>query len=73
MTKRFGRLVTACSRLEMPLSCTETTRTAFLMLQGKDTFILLDPPYKGTEKYYQKANFGSDEHAKLFEFMYGHS
>ena len=39
------------------------------MLQGKDTFILLDPPYKGTEKYYQKANFGSDEHAKLFEFM----
>ena len=36
---------------------------------GKDTFILLDPPYKGTENYYQKANFDEDEHAQLFAYM----
>ena len=32
---------------------------------------MLDPPYKGTEGYYQKSGFGNDEHAKLFEFMNG--
>ena len=31
--------------------------------------ILLDPPYKGTEGMYSKANFDSDQHAILFDFM----
>lgn len=33
------------------------------------SFILLDPPYKGTEGMYSKANFDSDQHAVLFDFM----
>ena len=71
MTKRFGRLVTACSRLRNAVIMHRYYKDCISYAAGKDTFILLDPPYKGTEKYYQKANFGSDEHAKLFEFMYG--
>lgn len=71
MTKRFGRLVTACSRLRNAVIMHRDYKDCISYAAGKDTFILLDPPYKGTEKYYQKANFGSDEHAKLFEFMYG--
>ena len=70
MTKRFGRLVTACSRLRNAVIMHRDYKDCISYAAGKDTFILLDPPYKGTEKYYQKANFGSDEHAKLFEFMY---
>ena len=33
------------------------------------SFILLDPPYKGTEGMYSKANFDSNQHAVLFDFM----
>lgn len=67
MTKRFGRLVTACSRLRNAVIMHRDYKDCISYAAGKDTFILLDPPYKGTEKYYQKANFGSDEHAKLFK------
>lgn len=71
MTKRFGRLVAACSRLRNAVIMHRDYKDCISYAAGKDTFILLDPPYKGTENYYQKANFDSDEHAKLFEFMNG--
>ena len=71
MTKRFGRLVAACSRLRNAVIMHRDYKDCISYAEGKDTFILLDPPYKGTENYYQKASFGSDEHAKLFEFMNG--
>lgn len=32
-------------------------------------FILLDPPYKGTEDMYSKANFDIEQHDILFSFM----
>lgn len=71
MTKRFGRLAAACSRLRNAVIMHRDYKDCISYAAGKDTFILLDPPYKGTEGYYQKANFGSDEHDKLFEFMNG--
>ena len=71
MTKRFGRLVAACSRLRNAVIMHRDYPACIAYAAGKDTFILLDPPYKGTENYYQKASFGSDEHAMLFEFMNG--
>ena len=71
MTKRFGRLVAACSRLRNAVIMHRDYKDCIDYAAGKDTFILLDPPYKGTENYYQKASFGSDEHAKLFEFING--
>ena len=71
MTKRFGRLVAACSRLRNAVIMHRDYKDCIAYAAGKDTFILLDPPYKGTENYYQKASFGSDEHDMLFEFMNG--
>lgn len=69
MTKRFGRLVAACSRLRNAIIMHRDYKDCINYAAGKDTFILLDPPYKGTENYYQKANFGEDEHAQLFAYM----
>lgn len=71
MTKRFGRLVAACSRLRNAIILHRDYKDAIEYAAGKNTFILLDPPYKGTESYYQKSDFGDDEHAKLFSYMNG--
>ena len=71
MTRRLGRFVAACSRLRDAIIMHRDYKDCIEYAAGKDTFILLDPPYKGTESYYQKANFGNDEHAKLFEYMHG--
>lgn len=69
MTRKFGRLVAACCRLRNAIIMHRDYKDCIDYAAGKDTFILLDPPYKGTEDYYQKANFGSDEHSLLFEYM----
>jgi DNA adenine methylase len=69
MTKRFGRLVAACCRLRNAIIMHRDYKDAINYAAGKNTFILLDPPYKGTEKYYQKSGFDSTEHDNLFEFM----
>ena len=50
MTKRFGRLVTACSRLRNAVIMHRDYKDCISYAAGKDTFILLDPPYKGKEK-----------------------
>ena len=69
MTKKFGRIVAACSRLRNAIIMHRDYKDCINYAAGKDTFILLDPPYKGTENYYQKANFDEDEHAQLFAYM----
>ena len=69
MTKRFGRLIAACARLRNATIMHRDYKDCISYSAGEDAFILLDPPYKGTEDYYQKSSFGSDEHAKLFGFM----
>lgn len=69
MTKKFGRIVAACSRLRNAIIMHRDYKDCINYAAGKDTFILLDPPYKGTENYYQKANFDGDEHAQLFAYM----
>lgn len=71
MTKRFGRLVAACSRLRNAIILHRDYRDAINYGAGPNTFILLDPPYKGTENMYRKSDFDEDDHAKLFEFMDG--
>lgn len=71
MTKRFGRLVAACSRLRNAIILHRDYKDAINYAAGTDTFILLDPPYKDTTGYYQKSRFDDDEHAVLFEFMHG--
>lgn len=71
MTRKFGRLVAACSRLRNAIIMHRDYKDCINYAAGKGTFILLDPPYKGTEDYYQKSSFGSEEHSKLFELMDG--
>ena len=70
MTKRFGRLIAACARLRNATIMHRDYKDCISYGAGEDAFILLDPPYKGTEDYYQKSSFGSDEHAKLFGFTW---
>ena len=71
MTKRFGRLIAACTRLRNAIILHRDYKDAINYAAGKDTFILLEPPNKGTESYYQNSSFGDDEHAILFDFMNG--
>ena len=71
MTMRFSRLVAASYRLRDAIILHRDYKDAIEYGAGLDTFILLDPPYKGTEKYYRKSSFDSDEHERLFEFMAG--
>ncbi len=70
MTRKFGRLVAACTRLRDAIILHRDYKDAILYAAGPNTFILLDPPYKDTEKYYQKSNFDKGQHEVLFEFMY---
>lgn len=69
MTKKFDRLLAACNRLRNAIIMHRDYKDCISYAAGKDTFILLDPPYKGTEDSYPKANFDSSEHKKLFDFM----
>ena len=69
MTRKFGRLVAACTRLRDAIILHRDYKDAILYAAGPNTFILLDPPYKDTEKYYQKSNFDVSQHEVLFEFM----
>lgn len=70
MTRKFGRLVAACTRLRDAIILHRNYKDAILYAAGPNTFILLDPPYKDTEKYYQKSNFDGEQHEILFKFMY---
>lgn len=69
MTKRFPRLIAACSRLRDAIIMHRDYKDVITYAACPGAFILLDPPYKGTEKMYQKSSFDEDEHAKLFAFM----
>lgn len=70
MTRKFARLVTACTRLRNAIVLHRDYKDAIRYAAGPNTFILLDPPYKDTETYYQKSNFDKEQHEVLFEFMY---
>ena len=71
MTKRFPRLVAACNRLRDAIIMHRDYKDVITYAACPGAFILLDPPYKGTENMYQKSSFDEDEHAKLFAFMNG--
>jgi DNA adenine methylase len=71
MTKRFGRLLAASIRLRNATILNKDYKDAINYAAGPNTFIFLDPPYRGTENYYQNSNFDTTEHDKLFEFMHG--
>lgn len=70
MTKRFGRIISACCRLRNVIIMHRDYKDCIRYAAGPDVFILLDPPYRTTEDMYSKADFASNEHDLLFSFMY---
>ena len=69
MTVRFPRLLAACSRLREAIIMHRDYKDVINYAAGPGGFILMDPPYRGTEGMYPKSNFGSNEHVNLFDFM----
>ena len=70
MTKKFTRLIAACARLRDAIILHRDFRDAIRYAVGEDTFVLLDPPYRGTEACYQKSSFNGQTHQELFDFVY---
>ncbi len=69
LTHRFARLLAACNRLRNATILHRDYKDAISYGACENCFILLDPPYNGTEGYYPKADFDSSQHAVLFDFM----
>lgn len=66
---RFNRLIAANERLGEATILHRDYKDAIIYGAKPGAFIMLDPPYKGTEDYYRKSNFDENQHAELFRFM----
>ena len=69
MTHRLPRLLAAAARLRDAVILHRDYKEAIRIGACEDCFILLDPPYRGTERMYRKTDFDPEEHEKLFAFM----
>ena len=69
MSQRLDRLINAYARMRDAIILHRDYKDVISYAACPGSFILLDPPYKGTESMYSKANFDSDQHAVLFDFM----
>lgn len=69
MKTRIDRCRMACVRLSEASILNRDYKEAIDYAAGPNTFVFLDPPYRGTEGYYEKSNFNAYEHEKLFEFV----
>lgn len=69
MSQRLNRIVGAYSRLRDAIILHRDYKDAIAYGACPGCFILLDPPYKGTEGMYSKADFDSEQHEVLFDFM----
>lgn len=67
---KLHRLTAAKTRLDCAAILNRDYRDVIVYFADEDTFIFLDPPYKGTEKMYPNTNFDEKSHAELFEFVY---
>ena len=70
ITSRLPRLIAAYKRLRNAVILHRDYKDAIRYAAGPETFIFLDPPYRGTEDCYPKGDFSSDEHAELFRFLH---
>ena len=66
---RLHRLICAYHRLRDAIILHRDYKDVISYAACNGSFILLDPPYKGTEGMYPKASFDSDQHEVLFDFM----
>lgn len=70
MRTRIDRLRVANMRLCEAIILNRDYKDAIDYAAAPNTFIFLDPPYRGTEDYYENSSFDKNEHDKLFEFMH---
>lgn len=69
MSQRLPRLMSAYNRIRDATILHRDYKDVISYAACPGSFILLDPPYKGTEGMYSKANFDSEQHDILFGFM----
>ena len=69
ISARLARMVSAYIRLRDAIILHRDYKDVIEYAACPGSFILLDPPYRGTEGMYKKANFDSKQHAVLFRFM----
>lgn len=69
ISQRLDRIVGAYTRLRDAIILHRDYKDVIDYAACPGSFILLDPPYRGTESMYTKANFDSDQHSVLFGFM----
>lgn len=69
ITTKFAKLLSACDRLRDAIILHRDYKDVINYAACPGAFILLDPPYVGTEDMYQKSRFDGSEHAKLFAYM----
>jgi DNA adenine methylase len=63
-------LVAAHLRMQQVSLLHRDYKDAIAQFAAPNYLIFLDPPYVDTENCYQKSNFGRENHAELFRFLY---
>lgn len=69
IVQRIPRLIGAYNRFHDAIILHRDYKDVIRELACEGCYIVLDPPYKGTEGMYPKANFDSAEHEILFDLM----
>jgi len=69
IVQRIPRLIKAYGRIHDAIVLHRDYKDVIQELACEGCYIVLDPPYKGTEGMYPKANFNSAEHEILFDLM----
>lgn len=72
MSQRLPRLMSAYNRIRDAIILHRDYKDVITYAACPGSFILLDPPYKGTEDMYSKANFDIEQHDILFSFIFCH-
>ena len=69
MRDRIKRILDVVDRLRSAVILHRDYKDAIRYAAGEGTYILCDPPYKGTENMYYKGSFRGSEHEALFDFF----
>lgn len=66
-TRKLPQVLFANYRLQGVCILNRDYKRVLLEQSKNNCFIFLDPPYRGTENYYNNIDFANEEHEKLFE------
>ena len=69
MSQRLFRLINAYARIRDAIILHRDYKDVIEYAVCPQSFLLIDPPYRGTEGMYPKANFDANQHGTLFGLM----